>query len=434
MAKKIAKKKSVKSRVKIIPGKDIIPINPQENYFNKSKSHNDKKPRFKVGSWGSNENTGIANYTVPDSYSEFSEFPAITYFLNSYGFFPSNAYFSYAFKKDEFEKQIENIKKDFYYEKVTFHCDTLNPFVDRNNDKSYICFHSKKYKVFFYINIYDSYFSDESAKEEFKKLNGKNYAISVLYNPNQYTSKKVSELFNILFPIKKIFIKSDKSTINFISQNQQGFHTIPTEIKKPQIDFDVNYSNEFSKKHEFLVSELSKDKSGIVFLYGISGGGKTMYLRYLINELKDKKVLYMPSNMVQMLSSPEFLSFMISQKNSILVIEDAENCIKNNGDRDIAVTNLLNLADGMMSDALNIKIIATFNTEIRNIDQALLREGRMILKHEFKALPAEQATALSKKLGINKVYETERTLAQVYNEEKEFKEETVSKKPVGFKS
>ncbi len=430
-------KKKTKTKINTVYNKGIIAVQ-KHNYKNhiatsELKFPQDKKPD--VYGYSTNPNKGSVKFGFSGGFSDYNEFPAITYFNDVYGLFPSQTHITYTFNLELFLKCLLKIKKDYVYTKNLHATGFIEGNTkDANNKLSYIFFNNKKLKICFYISIEETYINDIWIRDEYEKQGASTFSIYCLYNGQQYNSNDIISIVDSLFNLPKIIIKSpEKNSIAFISQDKDGLKTVLVEIKKPEIDFDVNYDKGFQKKHEFLLSELNKDKSGIVFLYGVSGGGKTMYLRYLINELKDKKVLYMPSNMVQLLSSPGFLTFMIEQKNSILVIEDAENCVKNTGERDIAVTNLLNLADGMMSDALNIKIIATFNTEIKNIDQALLREGRMILKHEFKALPAEQATVLSKKLGINKIYTEDRTLAQIYNEEKEYKEEIGVKSKVGFK-
>ena len=42
-----------------------------------------------------------------------------------------------------------------------------------------------------------------------------------------------------------------------------------------------------------------------------------------------------------------------------------------------AVTNLLNLSDGIIGDALRIQIITTFNTDFKNIDPANFKKRQI---------------------------------------------------------
>ena len=63
------------------------------------------------------------------------------------------------------------------------------------------------------------------------------------------------------------------------------------------------------------------------------------------------------------------------------------------------------------------QIIATFNCDLKTIDAALLRKGRLIANHEFDKLDTESSKILSEKLG----YGTEgvtgpMTLAEIFNQ------------------
>jgi hypothetical protein len=53
----------------------------------------------------------------------------------------------------------------------------------------------------------------------------------------------------------------------------------------------------------------------------------------------------------------------------------------------------------LLSDCLNISIIATFNVTTKNIDEALLRKGRLLQHYHFDKLSIEKTKALLKKLG-----------------------------------
>jgi hypothetical protein len=108
---------------------------------------------------------------------------------------------------------------------------------------------------------------------------------------------------------------------------------------------------------------------------------------------------------------------MMENCESILIIEDAENVIRDrldSGQKNQAVANLLNLSDGLLGDSLRQPIIATFNCEISKIDSALLRNGRLIVNHEFKKLPVDNAQKLSDRLGLKKEIVEPMTLADIY--------------------
>jgi ATP-dependent 26S proteasome regulatory subunit len=95
-----------------------------------------------------------------------------------------------------------------------------------------------------------------------------------------------------------------------------------------------------------------------------------------------------------------------------------------------AIANILNMSDGLMSDIFNIKFICTFNTDIDNIDEALLRPGRCFINYEFKPLEAEKTSKLLESLGYTIDKPTEMTLAEIYN----YKERPIvrTSKKIGF--
>ena len=174
-------------------------------------------------------------------------------------------------------------------------------------------------------------------------------------------------------------------------------------------------------------------KSGLIILHGKHGTGKTSYIRYLISHVS-KKFIYLPSYLVNDISSPRFIPFIKDYKDCILIIEDCEEIIKSrkSGNTSSAIENLLNLGDGLLSDALFLKVICTFNTELNNIDKALLRKGRLKGRYEFKELSAEKVKHLFKKNNITSFEPKAMTLAEIYNIADDFTDDSLEMKAIGF--
>ncbi len=222
--------------------------------------------------------------------------------------------------------------------------------------------------------------------------------------------------------------------ISLVTESQSGYTTTEMEIKKPKLSLDDNYNDNFKEVHQTIMKRLSKKKDkGLVLLHGKPGTGKTSYIRYLIASLK-KKVIFLPPNLATAITNPSLMNFLVENPDSVFVIEDAENIVI---DREqgggSAVSALLNISDGLLSDCLNIQIICSFNTDISKVDSALLRKGRLIAKYEFKELEVQKAQALSNKLGFTTSINSSMTLTSIYNqEEKDFKQITQRAK-IGFK-
>jgi ATP-dependent 26S proteasome regulatory subunit len=85
----------------------------------------------------------------------------------------------------------------------------------------------------------------------------------------------------------------------------------------------------------------------------------------------------------------------MDNRNSVLVIEDAEELISSREEvRNSNLSMLLNLTDGLLGESVGIQIIVTFNTDVNNIDKALLRKGRLSIIYEFKLLALDRRNAL----------------------------------------
>jgi len=230
---------------------------------------------------------------------------------------------------------------------------------------------------------------------------------------------------------KMTVFTSKSCTLQMVCRNSHGYYLNGINIKKPLItDLALHYGTNFVAIHDKIMKNLNKKEGkGIVLLHGLPGSGKTHYIRYLIQEVQEKTLIYVPPDMAKEISSPEFLPFLMQYQDSVLIIEDAENIIKDRNETLIptqAVANLLNLSDGLLGDAMHQQIIATFNCDLTTIDPALLRKGRLIANYEFNKLDLESSKTLSDKLGFGTEHITQpMTLAEIYNQNDNGEEETV---------
>ena len=154
-------------------------------------------------------------------------------------------------------------------------------------------------------------------------------------------------------------------------------------------------------------------------------------IRALLSDLPNLKFMILPSNMVSSLSGPDLLASLIDASDSnddneegflkkldngedvtsestkpgrkkplVLIIEDADSCLSTRGSDNISsVSSLLNLSDGIIGNLLDLRIVATTNAEIENIDEAILRKGRLSQRVEVGKLEPKQAEEIYKRLG-----------------------------------
>lgn len=226
-----------------------------------------------------------------------------------------------------------------------------------------------------------------------------------------------------------------KSQVYMVVQRHGGLDLQDFEIQIPTLDVETNYGSEWAEKHEQLIEALNGGKKkGIALLHGLPGTGKSMYIRHLIATLSESRtVIYLPNQLINNITDPGFIPLMAEYTGAILVIEDADEAIKSRKTGGGIVDKLLNLADGILSDFLGMRIICTFNNDISTIDDALLRKGRLILKHQFDKLPVEAAQKLSDKLGFKTVIEDPMTLAEIYNQDDKLSDVKKKETKIGFR-
>ena len=245
----------------------------------------------------------------------------------------------------------------------------------------------------------------------------------------------VSKVQSVIEGIKKFQFKkiSKTSTINMLINDYDGLSTTSLNIARPKLTIEDNYNDDFLPVHQTISRRLSKkDDKGLVLLHGKPGTGKTSYIRYLLSKIR-KKVIFLPPNMAASITDPGLMKVLVSNPNSIFVIEDAENIIiDRNRQAHSPVSALLNLSDGLLSDCLNIQIICSFNTDLSRVDSALMRKGRLIAKYEFNELETHKAQALSDKLGFDTQITNPMTLAAVYNQNDVEFAPTTYRKAIGF--
>lgn len=235
---------------------------------------------------------------------------------------------------------------------------------------------------------------------------------------------------NEAFLLKETFFEPDdhkpKNKIMLFEKTQYGDLVLtPHKVRNYDLDIDENYNDDFKPVHEKItkwMEDFTFRNNKLILLHGVPGSGKTNYIKHLLNNSGTVKKIYIPPFFVQSMADPGFFPVIKREKDSILIIEDAEKVLINREESNdnSVISILLNLCDGIMADVLNFKIIATFNTDEDRIDAALKRKGRMFLKYKFDELSEEKTSNLFHKLYGEKAPKNRMTLAEIYNDENEY--------------
>ena len=217
--------------------------------------------------------------------------------------------------------------------------------------------------------------------------------------------------------------------VTTVVSDNSGYHSVTTNIS-PTVsltapDFMDNYNKDFP---EIKVTQfLEMDRGGIMIFNGHPGCGKSTYLKSLIFKNSDVKFVILPQ---YLLTGQEafrnYLLGMCSRSDDyVFIVEDCEQILVQREENSIQfssiISDILNYTDGIYGDLTRTKFIFTFNTDLKNIDKALLRPGRLFLKYEFCPLIGENLEKLAKKLEYDLTPEEKKSgvpLAELYSKSK----------------
>lgn len=262
---------------------------------------------------------------------------------------------------------------------------------------------------------------DIESNEDIKKPETSQEANYIISKIVIYYNNETIDLHNILKEKFKTVLYEDKSNYFYtIGVDRYGYKLEKNKSKEiDETALTYNYGKDFKPKYKKLLTSLIEESNGLYLLHGEPGTGKTYLNRILIQNLcKIKKVLLLPSFMIEHLSKPEFIMFLKEHKNIIIIMEDAEFALTDRNAKtgsEIAVSNILNMTDGLFNDIMSTQIIATFNTNLSNIDSALTRVGRLKFEHKFDKLKPDDVKTVSDVLDIKIDSITEMSLAEIYN-------------------
>ena len=224
-----------------------------------------------------------------------------------------------------------------------------------------------------------------------------------------------------------------KAKVSIVKCYQGDYYTSEKEIRPVEINIDENYNDDFKKVYEDSVKFLEDRSSGLILFYGAMGSGKTHLIRHLISAVS-KEYIIVPNSIASRLGDPDLITFVTDHTDSVFILEDCEQLLEDRGENPFnnAISTILNMSDGLLSDICNIKFICTFNAPISKIDPALLRKGRCVAKYEFGPLCEDKVRILNDKYDLGHTEIKDMTLAEVYNANKTDYTEDDNKLKIGF--
>jgi len=369
---------------------------------------------------------------------DLSDFNSLQYFIEKFGYWPSiSNYGSSDNKFIEYNKFIELLDKTFvdnkkvfkktYYDKQNNDFITQTLIVEIKNEYVFcidVCFLSDiisldvKSNSEFNEDLVDEFDYVDVIKQTIKnkpRNPDDKCVISdiTILSPVVTEAELIKKLFNIVTE-SSFYFENKTISIEMVATSRGELYTEDFVLDEKFVNlnnYDLHYGDGFLDFYQELKKKLKESTKGLVLLHGEPGTGKTHFIRQIIKDLttENVKILYFPPTMVDSIIDPSFINFISNWSSSndgkkgVILIEDAEPLLESRqNSRNIGITNLLNVTDGILNDILKIQIIATFNTKLENLDSAILRSERLIARKEFSKLTKEQIYTLIEKIDVPK--------------------------------
>lgn len=251
--------------------------------------------------------------------------------------------------------------------------------------------------------------------------------------------KKYQEVFGGRIERQEEIYRVDTVVLNNSGRYVSNALNIRPSASLKTPDFLDNYNTDFPENK--IKNFLRSDVGGICIFNGKPGCGKSTYIKRMIYDNSDIRFVILPQYLL--LDQDRFRMFLLNGwdgEKRVFIVEDCEQLLikrEENGAKFSSILgDILNYIDGLYGDLTRTKMIFTFNTDLKNIDDALLRKGRLRVRYEFCPLKGENLEKIANKTGYKlsgKDRQDGVSLADLYyNYEEPETKEVSKKKRIGF--
>ncbi len=166
---------------------------------------------------------------------------------------------------------------------------------------------------------------------------------------------------------------------------------------------------------------------------GAPGTGKSFLVRGLLSaQRSDAMFVVVPPDLVRALAGPTLLPTLLEARHDacesgmtgpiVLVLEDADECLAPRMADNIAtVAAMLAFCDGIVGHVIDLRVVATTNRPRFELDEALLRPGRLCRRVTVGPLPPTKARTIFERLVAREAHADRadwlarpRSLAEIY--------------------
>lgn len=241
---------------------------------------------------------------------------------------------------------------------------------------------------------------------------------------NAYSSNKniLESVYKIFTEIKEKVITKENIYVMTEQKGQLGCSSISN--KKFELE-EGNYNSETIEDFKYIRDEYNKEKpfGRISIFTGPAGTGKTHLVKSLATCIENCNTIFIPIGLAPYLDKPSFMDFLLTFKEEtgpdrgfLFIIEDADQILIDRAEGNYSLLSaFLNFTDGIIGDCLNVRFLATTNSDFLKIDAAFKRSGRLLRYSNVGLLEPKKAEEVYHRLTkSNKTYAEAVALSDVY--------------------
>jgi len=174
-----------------------------------------------------------------------------------------------------------------------------------------------------------------------------------------------------------------------------------------------NYADDVLALYDHVLSDMTTPTpcGRLALFHGVPGSGKTYLIRAMLKLVKHAGFVVVPPTMVEALGDPAIIPALadgaMSMPNNrmVFLVEDADEAlvprhqaVEQHRSNVKALSSLLNMSDGIPGAMFDIRIVATTNAALENIDAAVIRDGRLCRQVHVGKLAPTKANQIYRRL------------------------------------